>query len=57
MCHLSQTPTATSTDPHPANSPTLHSRQACQKPKPKIISKSKKLSKPPIKRGFLFVQS
>ena len=29
-CHLSLTPTATATDPSPANSPIMHSRLVCQ---------------------------
>ena len=32
-CHLSLTPTATATDPHPANSPSMHSRLVCKDPK------------------------
>ena len=41
-CHLS--PTATATDPHPDNSPTMHSRlvQQNRTKKPKIIQNPKK---------------
>ena len=50
-CHLSLTPTATATDPPPANSPIMHSRLVGKEPKiPKkfktqIITKTTKTKK------------
>ena len=43
-CHLSITPTATATDPPPANSPIMHSRLVAKTP-PKKNANYKKLSK------------
>ena len=42
-CHICPNPTATATNPPPANSPTLHSRMAHQdrNPRPKNILKPK----------------
>ena len=40
---LSLTPTATSTDPHPGNSPIKHSRLACKDPKSQKQIKTQKI--------------
>ena len=40
--HVSLTPTATATDPPPANSPIMHTKLLCKDPKPQKMSKRKK---------------
>ena len=42
LCHLSQTPTATATDPPTANSPIMHSRLVLKDPKTQKNAKLKK---------------
>ena len=54
-CHLSPTPTATSTYPPPANSPIMHCKMVCQKRKQRNILNPKKLSKP-SQKGILNLQ-
>ena len=44
-CHLSLTPTATATDPPPANSPIMHNRLVCKEPKLYKNLKYKKIFK------------